>query len=478
MNIQIKKVGDSFKLVFETNWVAIIAKFLLSSKVIRNALDKFFSTIGKGIDSVFEKLFPALIETEQTFDSAAFRLEEISNLVDQLNDAQVGYLDTLRYITHDAKALAMIEREYQKNKKEAESLNSGYLKHLADQNNMLAKMAHHVSSMRRATDAFRSSVTSYIDALETQGFTNLQKELFMTLKGFIRGPLQNFNKLIKEANDVLIEAKPALKEAKAQEKSLKVFQKLTTLTEKIQFAETDAFLKELFKDQLAVLKKGMPDKDDFMKDVKVAGIKVGEEFDKDAFLKAVSNYNTVLDQFMTSIPTKELEKLGGDDGIIATLTDTISDANDIITINTGLLDEASGGLMTLVKESLKTGFEEGKTKEELITDINAVASVLKEAGLDIQDFIDYINQLTPKQHGGAVSAGRPYLVGEKGPELFSPSRSGWITPNHQLASGGHNDVVVNIYDGTGQKISAYDSSIRVEINERAGRFNEFPALAA
>jgi len=37
---------------------------------------------------------------------------------------------------------------------------------------------------------------------------------------------------------------------------------------------------------------------------------------------------------------------------------------------------------------------------------------------------------------------------------------------------------VNIYDGTGQKISAYDSSIRVEINERASRFNEFPAMAA
>jgi len=107
-----------------------------------------------------------------------------------------------------------------------------------------------------------------------------------------------------------------------------------------------------------------------------------------------------------------------------------------------------------------------------------VASVLKDAGLDIQDFIDYINQLTPKQHGGAVSAGRPYLVGEKGPEMFMPSRSGWITPNHQLASGGHNDVVVNIYDGTGQRINEYDSSIRVEINERASRFNEFPAMAA
>jgi hypothetical protein len=37
-------------------------------------------------------------------------------------------------------------------------------------------------------------------------------------------------------------------------------------------------------------------------------------------------------------------------------------------------------------------------------------------------------------------------------------------------------VVVNVYDGTGQKISEYDSSIRIQINERANRYGEFPSL--
>jgi hypothetical protein len=36
--------------------------------------------------------------------------------------------------------------------------------------------------------------------------------------------------------------------------------------------------------------------------------------------------------------------------------------------------------------------------------------------------------------GGPVRAGKSYLVGEKGPELFSSSNSGYITPNNQLAS--------------------------------------------
>jgi len=41
-----------------------------------------------------------------------------------------------------------------------------------------------------------------------------------------------------------------------------------------------------------------------------------------------------------------------------------------------------------------------------------------------------------KAAGGPVGAGKTYLVGEKGPELFSPSKSGMIVPNHQLSSGG------------------------------------------
>jgi hypothetical protein len=38
--------------------------------------------------------------------------------------------------------------------------------------------------------------------------------------------------------------------------------------------------------------------------------------------------------------------------------------------------------------------------------------------------------------GGPVSAGQPYLVGEKGPELFTPNASGNITPNSGLRGRG------------------------------------------
>jgi phage-related protein len=44
--------------------------------------------------------------------------------------------------------------------------------------------------------------------------------------------------------------------------------------------------------------------------------------------------------------------------------------------------------------------------------------------------------------GGPVTSGTSYLVGEQGPELFTPGRNGSITPNHSL--GGGRGSVINL----------------------------------
>jgi len=49
-----------------------------------------------------------------------------------------------------------------------------------------------------------------------------------------------------------------------------------------------------------------------------------------------------------------------------------------------------------------------------------------------------------KANGGPVAGGNPYVVGEKGPELFVPKASGTIVPNNQLGGGGSTSVVVNV----------------------------------
>lgn len=49
-----------------------------------------------------------------------------------------------------------------------------------------------------------------------------------------------------------------------------------------------------------------------------------------------------------------------------------------------------------------------------------------------------------RANGGSVSAGKSYLVGERGAELFTPSSNGMIVPNNALGGGGTNiNLTVN-----------------------------------
>ncbi len=46
--------------------------------------------------------------------------------------------------------------------------------------------------------------------------------------------------------------------------------------------------------------------------------------------------------------------------------------------------------------------------------------------------------------GGPVRAGDSYIVGERGPEFFTPRRSGYIIPNEELGSGNRPEITVNV----------------------------------
>ena len=53
----------------------------------------------------------------------------------------------------------------------------------------------------------------------------------------------------------------------------------------------------------------------------------------------------------------------------------------------------------------------------------------------------------PRAMGGPVTAGTPYLVGEKGPEIVVPGRSGTVIPNNRIGVGGGGSMVINITTG-------------------------------
>ena len=62
-----------------------------------------------------------------------------------------------------------------------------------------------------------------------------------------------------------------------------------------------------------------------------------------------------------------------------------------------------------------------------------------------------------KAAGGPVKGGKSYMVGERGPEMFTPGVSGMITPNHRL--GGSTNVVVNV-DASGTNVEGNEQDSR------------------
>jgi hypothetical protein len=58
-----------------------------------------------------------------------------------------------------------------------------------------------------------------------------------------------------------------------------------------------------------------------------------------------------------------------------------------------------------------------------------------------------------RANGGSVMGGGTYIVGERGPELFTPGTSGTITPNNALGGGGAN-ITVNVNGGDPNQVVA------------------------
>ena len=77
--------------------------------------------------------------------------------------------------------------------------------------------------------------------------------------------------------------------------------------------------------------------------------------------------------------------------------------------------------------------------------------------------------------GGPVAAGQTYLVGEKGPELFTPSGDGAITPNAALGNaslGGQGaNVTVNITTADAQSFMKSKSQVAAMLARAVARGN-------
>jgi hypothetical protein len=118
-----------------------------------------------------------------------------------------------------------------------------------------------------------------------------------------------------------------------------------------------------------------------------------------------------------------------------------------------------------------TGLDEGDTRSNW----RKITDFAGDAASNIKDFvIDKFWERAGRPikvdgaaaEGGPVIGGKTYIVGEEGPEMFVPNRSGTIVPNHDLASGmmGGNNIT-NVYQT--RELSA--AELAQEVSYRQGR---------
>ena len=203
------------------------------------------------------------------------------------------------------------------------------------------------------------------------------------------------------------------------------------------------------------------------------------------FNRATQGFGGIIEENQARISeiTAELKKMqsGGNDafdGIIASLEkfkelitktpDDINNLSDNAAEAAGKLKDNTVTMMGSIKAAVKsvtvameTSFTDffNATSEKFMDFKNLATSLLKMIITQmtkmwvVSSFMPWLSTtrfgkflgMEGKASGGTVTAGKPYMVGEKGAELFVPNQTGTIVPNNQVGGGGANiNVSFNI----------------------------------
>ena len=170
-------------------------------------------------------------------------------------------------------------------------------------------------------------------------------------------------------------------------------------------------------------------------------------------VSAASGYSSVLEYSKQLTGEQEKQKVLAD-GIANTIGQGMTSAFDALisgteSFGTSLRKIASGVLQDIAKQLIQIFV--------INQAINAISSFFGPktggfgGGVKFNPASFSMGSLLPgRAMGGPVSAGSSYMVGERGPELFTPKHGGNIVPNNALG-GSTTNVVVNV-DASGSNV--------------------------
>jgi hypothetical protein len=176
-----------------------------------------------------------------------------------------------------------------------------------------------------------------------------------------------------------------------------------------------------------------------------------------AFETFMQNLNNTRE--MAGDLTPQLEKLGDQaiSGLGKSFTDAITGAQKFSDAIKNMAKSVIDSLIQMLIQKYIVDAAFG-----FIT--GAIGNARRDAdflGIEASDF-------SGRAMGGPVTGGRPYIVGERGPELMVPSGNGTVVPNNQLGGGGVTVVQhINVTTGVQQTVRAEIANLLPQISNAA-----------
>jgi|LauGreDrversion4_2_1035121.scaffolds.fasta_scaffold00321_18 lambda family phage tail tape measure protein len=188
----------------------------------------------------------------------------------------------------------------------------------------------------------------------------------------------------------------------------------------------------------------------------IVAINANEALDREARAEALKRENDLAEKAVELAKrrnelTKQTREGTMTEGFFKAMQDAARNASTEFERGQQMFQSVMGNMESAIDSFVQTGkfkfkdFAASVIRDLIAIQMKAQAIALINMGLKALGFGGL--SLPGKAAGGPVSGGSPYIVGERGPELFVPSGSGAIVPNHRLADSMGSSQPQVVYNG-------------------------------
>ena len=188
----------------------------------------------------------------------------------------------------------------------------------------------------------------------------------------------------------------------------------------------------------------------------ITAINANEALDRDARQAALQRENELAQKSVDLAKqrnelTKQTREGTMSEGFFKAMSDAARNASTEFERGQQVFQSVMGNMDAAIDSFVKKGkfafkdFARSVIQDLIAIQMKAQAIALINMGLKAMGFGGL--SLPGKAAGGPVSGGTPYIVGERGPELFVPSNSGAIVPNNRLADSMGSSQPQVVYNG-------------------------------